>query len=182
MASKKASDSSPVSAPIAALSASEVRGPVATITDSQSSGGMPATSPRSSVTSGSPASASVTAALKRSRSTASAPPAGSRVASPQQQDERAGAAHLLVQQADRVVFGIVGAEGVGADELRQPVGMVRVGRDLRAHLVQPDRDAGARDLPGGLAAGEPAADDVDGSRVAQGCPSPFRPRLRRGPF
>ena len=37
-------------------------------------------------------------------------------------DQRAGAPHLLVQQADRVVRGIVGAEGVGADQLGQAVG------------------------------------------------------------
>ena len=45
IASKKAKDSSPVSSRIASLNASEVRGPVATITESQSAGGRPATSP-----------------------------------------------------------------------------------------------------------------------------------------
>jgi hypothetical protein len=36
--------------------------------------------------------------------------------------------HLGVQQADGVVLGVVGAEGVGADQLGQAVGLVRVGR------------------------------------------------------
>ena len=75
MASKKASASSPVSARIAAASAGEVRGPVAMMTLSHPCGGS-ATSPRTSVISGWAASAAVTAAEKPSRSTASAPPAG----------------------------------------------------------------------------------------------------------
>ena len=40
--------------------------------------------------------------------------------------------------------------------------LVRLGAALRPHLVQDDGDAGARDLPGGLGAGEAAADDMDG--------------------
>ena len=75
MASKKASASSPVSARIVAARSGEVSGPVAMMTLSQSSGGT-ATSPRTSVMSGCAASASETAAENPSRSTASAPPAG----------------------------------------------------------------------------------------------------------
>src|SRR5471032_707207 len=77
MASKKASDSSPVTLPMASASAGEVRGPVARMTLSQSSGGRPATSSRRSSTSGWASNASCTAAEKPCRSTASAPPAGS---------------------------------------------------------------------------------------------------------
>ena len=75
MASKKASASSPVSARIVAARSGEVSGPVAMMTLSQSSGGT-ATSPRTSVISGCDASAAETAAENPSRSTASAPPAG----------------------------------------------------------------------------------------------------------
>jgi hypothetical protein len=39
---------------------------------------------------------------------------------------------------------------------------MRLGATHRPHLVQHDRDAGMRDLPSGLAAGEAAADDMDG--------------------
>ena len=42
----------------------------------------------------------------------------------------------------------------------KPVGLVRVRHPRRAHFVQPDGYAGVRQRPGGLAAGEPAADDV----------------------
>ena len=42
-------------------------------------------------------------------------------------DERAAAAHLGVQQPDGVVLPVVGAEGVGADQFGQAVGLVRVG-------------------------------------------------------
>ena len=76
-------------------------------------------------------------------------------------DQRAEPAHLLVQQADRIGLAVVGAERVGADQLGQRLGLVRGGRAHRAHLVQHDRHAAARDLPGRLGAREPAADDVD---------------------
>ncbi len=81
MASKKASASSPVSVPIAAARAGEVRGPVATITLSQSAGGSPATSSRRIAINGWASSAAVTACAKPSRSTAKAPPAGTWFAS-----------------------------------------------------------------------------------------------------
>ena len=66
----------PPAAAIASASAAEVRGPVATITLSQSAGGRPAISSRASVTRGWASRAAVMAAAKPSRSTASAPPAG----------------------------------------------------------------------------------------------------------
>ena len=73
-----------------------------------------------------------------------------------------GGAHLPVQEADGVLLVVVGAEGVGADELGQGAGLVGGGAGRRAHLVQDDGDAGLGGLPGGLGAGEAAADDVDG--------------------
>ena len=72
-------------------------------------------------------------------------------------DQRAGAAHLLVQQAHGIVGRIVGAEGVGADQLGQLVGLVRLGTAHRPHLVQHHRHAGRRNLPGCLRARETAA-------------------------
>jgi hypothetical protein len=77
-------------------------------------------------------------------------------------DERAEAAHLLMQEADRIRFGVVRAEGVGADELRETVGLVGIGAAHRAHLVEHHGHTGLRDLPGGFGAREPAADDVNG--------------------
>ena len=82
MASKKASSPSPVSCWMAADSAGEVSGPVAMMTLSHSAGGSPATSPRSMLISGWPSRWRVTSAENRSRSTASAPPAGSLWRSP----------------------------------------------------------------------------------------------------
>ena len=82
MASKKARDSSPVISWMAAAKAAEVRGPVATITCSHSGGGSPATSPRSMRISGWHSSRLVISRAKPSRSTASAPPAGSLCLSP----------------------------------------------------------------------------------------------------
>ena len=42
-------------------------------------------------------------------------------------DERARAAHFLVEQADGVGFGVVGAEGVRADQLGAAARFVRLG-------------------------------------------------------
>src|SRR3984885_6468630 len=81
MASKKASAPSPVKWLIASAKAGEVRGPVATITLSQSSGGRPAISLRSRAIRGWLRSAASTACEKPSRSAASAPPSGAWCAS-----------------------------------------------------------------------------------------------------
>jgi len=76
-------------------------------------------------------------------------------------DQRAGAAHLLVQQADRIVGRIVGAEGVGAHQLGQALGLVRLGAAHRPHLVQHHGHAGTGELPRCLAARETTAHHVD---------------------
>ena len=67
-----------------------------------------------------------------------------------------------------LVVGVVGAEGVGADQFGQAVGLVRLGAAHGAHLVQDDGHAGLCRLPGGFRAGEAAADDVDGLVVHSG--------------
>ena len=79
-------------------------------------------------------------------------------------DEAAQRPHFLVDEADGVVVGIVAAETVRADQLGQPVGLVRLGHVEAAHLVQDDGHAGLGQLPGGLRAGKAAADDMDGFR------------------
>ncbi len=117
-----------------------MRGPVATMTLSQSSGGS-ATSPRSSV-------------IERMRFERRRHRGGKAVAVDRQRaarrhlvgigrahDQRAEPAHFLVQQADRVVRGIVGAERVRADQLRIAAGLVRGGAALGPHLVQRHRHA-----------------------------------------
>ena len=81
-------------------------------------------------------------------------------------DEAPGGAHLPVQEADGVLLVIVGAEGIAAHELGQRAGLVRGGADAGAHLVQDHRHAHLRRLPGGLRPGEAAADDMD--RFAHG--------------
>ena len=85
-------------------------------------------------------------------------------------DQRAEPAHLLMQQTDGVVLLVVGAERVRADELGERRGLVGRGGAHGPHLVQHDRNAARGDLPSGLAAGKPAADDVDrwNARVSHG--------------
>ena len=46
-------------------------------------------------------------------------------------DQRIEPPHLVVEQADRIVLVIVGAEAVRADQLGEPVGLVRRGRRRR---------------------------------------------------
>ena len=79
-------------------------------------------------------------------------------------DERAEPPHLGVQQADRVVLVIVGAEGIGADQFGEPpvlcAAVVRSGRISCSVTGTP-----LRQLPGGFGAGEAAADDMDRLRV-----------------
>ena len=146
---------------MASASAGEVSGPVATMTLDQSAGGRPATSARSMVTRGWASRRAVISAEKGTRSMASALPAGTAWRSAVAMTRPRGGAHLPVQEADGVLLVVVGAEGVGADELGQGVGLVGGGADRGAHLVQDDGDAHLGGLPGGLGAGEAAADDVD---------------------
>ena len=119
MASKNDSASSPVRPRMASARAGEVRGPVATITLSQSAGGS-RRPPRARCVTREWASS-----LRRS-------PPGEALAVDRQRaagrhlagvggghDQRAAAAHLGVQQADGVVLPVVRAEGVGTDQLGQ---------------------------------------------------------------
>ena len=142
-------------------SVSDVSGPVAMISGNiDGSSGMRGTSSRTTVISGCAWIASVIACENRSRSTASAAPAGTRCASAARMHERAEPPHLLLQQADGVIE-LVAAKRVGADQLGETIGLVHGGRTHRPHLVQHDAHAERGRLPGGLGAREPAADDVD---------------------
>ena len=76
--------------------------------------------------------------------------------------KRAEPTHLGVQQPDCIVGGVIGAEGVRADQLGKALRAVRVGHPVRPHLVQHHGNAGIGDLPGGFRAGEARANDVHG--------------------
>ena len=147
---------------MASASGAEVRGPVATMTLRQSAGGRPAISARrisirgwSLQRLGDGGGKSV--AVDRERAAG-----GHLVGVGGAHDQRAQPAHFGVQQADRIVGGVIGAERIGADELGEAVGAVRLGHPDRAHLVQHDRDARPGDLPGGFGAGKAGADDMHG--------------------
>ena len=66
--------------------------------------------------------------------------------------------HFLVQKANRVVLMIVGAKGIRTHQLGQAGGLVRCGAALGPHLVEDRRLTSLGDLPGGLGAGQTAAD------------------------
>ena len=156
MASKNASAFSPVSSRMASASGAEVRGPVATMTLPQSGGRQAGDLGAVDLDQGMVVQrlgdgSGKSVAVDRQRA------AGRHlVGVGRAHDQRAQPAHLGMQQADRVVGGVVGAEGIGADELGEAFGAVRLGHPLRAHLVQHDGNAGVGDLPGGFRAGKAA--------------------------
>ena len=103
----------------------------------------------------------MTAAEKPSRSTASAPPAGTWLAS---------AARMMSEPSRRISQWIrptaFWSESSERKELEQtssasPSVWWASVRRCRAHLVEDDRHARLGELPGGFGACEPAADDVD---------------------
>jgi hypothetical protein len=68
-------------------------------------------------------------------------------------DQRITGAHFVVQQADRVLLVVVGAEAVGADQFGKPIGVMRRAALSRsAHFGQAHAQSAPRQLPGGLAA------------------------------
>ena len=83
-------------------------------------------------------------------------------------DQRVQPAHFGVQQADRVVGGIVGAERIGAHEFGKAVGAMGFGHPAGAHLMQDNADARLGDLPGRFRAGKARADDMYGFRSRSG--------------
>ena len=77
-------------------------------------------------------------------------------------DERTCKPHLGMKQPDRIGLGVVGTEGIGADQFGQPFGFVGIRPTHRAHFVQDDRHARLGDLPSGFRTGKSAADNVNG--------------------
>ena len=78
-------------------------------------------------------------------------------------DQRARQAQLGVDHTDGIGLGVIRAEGVGADQLGELVGLVGVGgtNALVAHLVQDHALTSLRGLPRGFRAGQTAADDME---------------------
>jgi hypothetical protein len=76
-------------------------------------------------------------------------------------DERAGAAHLLMQESHGVVFPIVRTERVGTDQFGKAGRAVRFGHAHGPHFVYDHAGARLGRLPGRFTTGKPAADDMD---------------------
>src|SRR5271170_5230823 len=81
------------------------------------------------------------------------------------QQGRSGAAHLLLEEPGGGVFAL-GLEGVRADELAEVGGLVCGCATHRAHLVEIDFEAKARNREGGFRAGKATADDSNLHAVA----------------
>ena len=69
-------------------------------------------------------------------------------------------AHLLFQQADRVVE-LVASEGIAAHELGEAIRLVDFGRPRGPHFVDGDGHAARCGLPGSLATSQAASDDMN---------------------
>ena len=89
------------------------------MTSPQSSGGSPAISPRSSVISGMAGDGGGDRVGKADAVDGQRAAGRQGVGVGHPHDQRAGAAHFLVQQADGVALLVVGAEAVGADQFGQ---------------------------------------------------------------
>jgi hypothetical protein len=77
-------------------------------------------------------------------------------------DQRAEVTHFLVEQADRIAFGIVATKAVRADHFGEAVSFVRRGRiAATAHFAEADMEASLGQLPRCLAAGEAATDNLN---------------------
>ncbi len=76
-------------------------------------------------------------------------------------DDRAEGAHLAMQDPDRVGRGVVGSEGIRANELGEMGSVVGSRRLEGPHLMQNHRDAGICRLPCRFRAGQASANDVD---------------------
>ena len=73
-------------------------------------------------------------------------------------DERTERPHLLMEQANCIVIGVIGAEAVGADHLCKTVRLVRRRRvAAAAHFAETHTDAGLGQLPGGFGPGQTTA-------------------------
>ena len=122
---------------MSAESASDVSGPVATITGDQSlsSRGSARTSSRATRdAAGARLMASVTLLREHARDRRRAPRRPGRATrSAARMHERAEPPHLFFQQADGVVE-LVAAEGVAADQFGEPVGLVHRGRHARGRI------------------------------------------------
>ena len=115
------------------------------------------TSPRSTVIRGCDDTRSCTRREKTSRSTASAAPAGT-LASSAQARSRLPSARNSALSRPWALHEFGGLEGIAADQLGQPVRLMRRGRDHRAHLADDYGDATFGQGPGRFTPGEPSAD------------------------
>ena len=122
IASKKASASAPVAAPIDSASAIAVSGPVATMVEAGGGEGVDPLAHELDIgMRGEPLGhrGGEAVAVDRQRRAGRHP-----VRVGGGHDQRAQRAHLGVEQADRIVLGIVGAEAVRADQLGEAVGVM----------------------------------------------------------
>ena len=160
IASKNAKASSPESSRIASASGAEVKGPVAMMTLRQSAGGRPSISARRTSIRGWSSSALVTAAENPSRSTASAPPAGTWLASAarmiSEPSRRISACSrptaLLAASSERNEFEHTSSARLSV----RCASVIRWGRISCRTTGTPD----IGDLPGGFRTGKAGADDM----------------------
>ena len=77
-------------------------------------------------------------------------------------EEPVATTHFFVEQANRILFVVVGPEGIGTDKLCETVSLVRGSAFDAAHFVENYGYAERCRLPGCFASGHAAADNVNG--------------------
>ena len=88
-------------------------------------------------------------------------------------DERAHPGQFFLEQSDGVAHP-VGAQGVGADQLRKPPAVVGRRHLVRLHLMQNNVNSLSRRLPCSLGAGKPGSVHVDSRHTHASLPPPSR--------
>ena len=83
------------------------------------------------------------------------------------QEQRVEAPQLFFQEPGGGAF-LVCLERVAANQLGQPIGLVRRRLAGGAHFVEDDGQTLAADLPGRFRSGKTGADDVDGAGQPSG--------------
>ena len=83
------------------------------------------------------------------------------------QDQAVEVPHLFMQQPHSIVIGVVGAEGVGADQLGQTVAAMGLGPAMRAHFVQHHFASCLGGLPRRFAARQSAPYDMNHTHCTQ---------------
>ena len=76
-------------------------------------------------------------------------------------DDGTSTAHFIMDQANRIVFLVIGPKRVRTDQFGAFVGMVGIGWSHRAHFMKDDGHASLGQLPGGFTTGQTGTNNMN---------------------